>query len=59
MAGADQTGRAHQPCDPLAPVPLTLAAQVGVNARRAIGLPRGGMDGPDPLQQRRVGFGMG
>ena len=48
-------GRAHQPGDALAAMPLPSCPKLGMDARRAIGLARGRVDGPDPLQQRRVG----
>ncbi len=48
------TSHTHQPRDPLAAMPLPFGPQLGMHARRSIGLARGGMDGPDPLQQRSV-----
>lgn len=43
-AGARRPGLAHQPGDPLAPVPPTPGPELGVDARRAMGLPRAGVD---------------
>ena len=49
MAGPNKAGLAHQPSDAFAGMPLALLAQVGVDARRAIGLVRVEVDGADPL----------
>jgi hypothetical protein len=55
-----QTGLAHQASNPFPAVPLVMPAQIGMDAGRAPqGLVRTGMDGPDALQQGRVGCSMG
>ena len=38
MAGADQTRLTHQTGDPLAAVPLATPTQIGIDARRPLGL---------------------
>src|SRR4051794_24740294 len=50
-----QAGPAHQPLDALAPDPdVVFEAQLGVHARRPVGLARLGVDLSDPLAQRVV-----
>jgi hypothetical protein len=58
MAGAHQPRLAHQARDPFAAVPFTAPTQIGMNARRPVGLPRTGMHGLDALQQRHIGGGV-
>ena len=57
-AGADQTGRAHQPGNPLAAVPLSGGPQLGMDTRCPIGLPRADVHRLDPGQQRLIRSGM-
>jgi hypothetical protein len=45
--------------DPLAAMLLPISPQLRMHAWRSIRGARGGMDGPDPLQQRRVRDRMG
>ena len=59
MAGAHQARLMHQTGDPLAAVPLSTPTQIGMDARRPVGLPRTGMHRLDALQQGRVGRGVG
>ena len=59
MAGAHQARLTHQTSDPLAAVPLSAPTQIGMDARRPVGLPRTGMHRLDALQQGRVGRGVG
>ena len=49
-AGADPTGRAPQPGNPLAAVPLSCCLQFGMAARGPLGLPRAQGHRPDPGQ---------
>jgi hypothetical protein len=46
MAGSQQPCTTHQARDPFAAVPLATLAQIGMHARRAIGLTRGGVHRP-------------
>jgi hypothetical protein len=39
MAGANQTRVTHQACDPLAPMPRSIGAKLGMNTRCPIRLP--------------------
>ncbi len=55
VAGTHQPGLPHQPRDPLAAVLFFASPQLGVDARSPVGLPRTGMHGAHPLQQRLVG----
>jgi hypothetical protein len=57
-AGADQTGHAHQPGNPLAAVSLAGGPQRGIDTRCPIGLPRADVHPLDPGQQRLVRSGM-
>ena len=57
-AGADQTGRAHQPGNPLAAVPLAGGPQLGMDTRCPIGLPRADVHRLDPGQQHLIRAGM-
>ena len=57
-AGADQTGRAHQPGNPLAAVPLSGGPQLGMHTWRPIGLPRADVHRLDPGQQHLIRSGM-
>ena len=57
--GTDQASHTHQPRDPLAAMLLPISPQLRMHAWRSIRGARGGMDGPDPLQQRRVRDRMG
>ena len=52
-------GGAHRARNTLASVLFPTCPQLGMYARRSIGLARAGVDGPHPLQQRRVGQGVG
>jgi len=47
-AGADQTGHAHQPGNPLAAVSLSGGPQLGMDTRCPIGLPRADVHRLDP-----------
>ena len=58
VAGAHQPGLAHQPRDPFAAVSFTAVAQIGMHARRAIGLAGNGVHRPHAGKQRRVGLRM-
>src|SRR3954469_18064962 len=58
-AGADQTGDAHQPGNPLATVPLSGGPQLGMDTRCPIGLPRADVHRLDPGQQRFIRLGAG
>ena len=59
MVGAHQACLTHQTGDPFAAVPLSTPTQIGMDARRPVGLPRTGMHRLDALQQGRVGRGVG
>jgi len=59
MTGTDQPGVAHQARNPLVSVLLPSGPQIGVNTRCPIRLARGGVHGPDALQQRHAGHGVG
>ncbi len=58
-ACAHEARGAHQACDPLAAMLLPSCPQLGMNTGRSVCLVRAGTDGPDPLEQRRIGQGMG
>jgi hypothetical protein len=57
MAGADQPGAAHQPCNAFAAMPFAPDPEFRMYPRRAVGLTRGGVHGPDPPQQCRIRLG--
>jgi hypothetical protein len=59
VTGADQPCGAHQSGDPFAAVPSTVCAELGMHTRRAIQVPRRGVDGPDARQQFAVSLRMG
>jgi hypothetical protein len=58
MTGAYQPGLAHQPGNPFPAVPLATLTQISMDARRPVSMARTDMDGPDALQQGRIGHGM-
>jgi len=59
VAGPRQAGRTHEARDPLAAVVLSGLAQLGMNARRPVGLARGGVDRAHPREQGGVRLGAG
>ena len=58
VACADQTRLAHPARDALAPMLLSVRLQLRVDAPCPVRVPRGGVHGPRPLQQRHVRDGV-
>jgi hypothetical protein len=59
MTGANQASLPHEPRNAFTAVLLSASLQLGMDTGRPIRLARRGVHRAHPLQQRRVGYGMG